>query len=74
MSNRLTYRWFKGLEGWVPSAIAPNSWNASLEVEDQASAVETELGMQEVFNIPLFGQAVVDKEAEDWATLWQETT
>ena len=71
MPNRLTYRWVEGLERWGPSVIGPGSWNASVQVEDQTAEVEAEARVQEVNDFPLSDQAVVDKDAEDRAALWQ---
>ena len=77
-SNRLTYRWVKELETWVPSTVAANSWNKNVE----AKACEADGGAEhELFSlvsedcdVPISDQAVVDKRAEEWATLWQEST
>ena len=59
------------LEGWTPSIIAPHSWNDKCEVEDNAAELTAEHQLQGYtegdFDIPLSDQAVVDKEAEDWA-------
>ena len=76
--NGLTYRWVKGLTGWTPSCVATNSWEDKGQAEDNPRLRTDEHHLTEMihgdFDIPLSDQAVVDKEAEDWATLWQETT
>ena len=73
MPNRPSYRWIKGLRGWIPSTVAPCSWNDNVEEETPPFEVAVEPSIQEVHDILLSDQAVVDKEAEDWASLWQET-
>ena len=67
----------KGLAGWTPSAVAASSWEDSGQPEDNPHTHTEEHHLDEVLqgkvDIPLSDQAVVDKEADDWATLWQET-
>ena len=69
MPNRLSYRWAKGLGGWIPSTVAPCSWNENVEEETPSFEVAVEPSIQEVHDIPLSDQVVVDKEAEEWASL-----
>jgi hypothetical protein len=75
--NRLSYRWVKGLEGWAPSKIAPNSWNDGCEHECSDIGHHAEQQLQDLtedtFDVPLSDQGVVDNEAEEWAALWQQT-
>ena len=58
--------------------MAPNSWNDEVEAENstvEQTAEHQMMGCTEAqFDIALSDQAVADKEAEEWATLWQEST
>lgn len=56
--------------------MAPNTWHDEVAVAEGAHAREAEFHFEwrcdAGFLISLSDQAVVDKEAADWATLWQE--
>ena len=85
--TKLAYRWLRGLEGWQPSTVACCSWNRKVATEDGDGTAarhdvvddddcydDVELDGQEkvmLFEVPLSDQAVVDKEAAQWAELWQ---
>ena len=76
MPNGLTYRWAKGLGGWTQSVAANSSFQDSGQPEECPHFRDSEHHLADIIegrtDIPLSDQAVVDKEAQDWATLWQE--
>lgn len=82
--TKLAYRWLKGLQGWQHSTVAQANWNDNVQTEhnpcDEATIEDdpdrcdphSEYPTFHIGSVPLSDQAVVDKEAEDWAGLWQE--
>ena len=86
--SRLAYRWIKGLTGWVKSALGSKEANDQVKAEgegDDAESVDDEtyddlpslkptLTTDDKQHLePLADQAEVDKEAAEWAELWQHT-
>ena len=66
--NRLAYRWVKELEGWIPSTVAPNTWNGNVEADACEAGGKAEHDLfplaADDLEVPLYDRAVVYQACE----------
>jgi hypothetical protein len=80
--TKVAYRWIKGNAGWTQNPAGPIVKNDDVPDEDDLPIAQQQEGSQclvpsqsqldQNLEVPLSDQAAVDKQADEWGTLWQE--